>query len=86
MKRGRPSGKQQQERDYLEIAQAELIGLERDLDEVAIRMRQAVRRTAMVSDVLEPGIERLNEIRHSLQLVHEKVNLAWSQGQEKDWK
>lgn len=86
MKRGRPDKKSTKKRDCLEIAQAELIVLVRDLDEVIIRNRQAVRRTQLVADVLEPGIERLEEIKASILLVHENVNSAWNAGQERDWK
>ena len=85
MKPGRPSAEQMLQRDSLETAQAELIGLLRDLDEVILRNRQAVRRTPLVADVLGPGIERLTEIRESLRRVQENVNTAWSQGQERNW-
>ena len=86
MKKGRPSNKQLERRDHIEVAQAELIGLVRDLDEVILRNRQAVCRTTLVADVLEPSIERLNEIRTSLRRVHEEVNIAWAQGQANEWR
>lgn len=86
MKPGRPDQHQISRRDCIESAQAELVGLLRDLDEVILRNQQAIRRTELVADVLAPGIERLVEIRNSLRRVHKTVNTAWAEGQERNWK
>ena len=86
MKPGRPFAKGTRARDALEGAQLELVGMLRDLDEVILRNRQAVRRTAVVMDVLDPGIDRLVEIRVGLLRLHELIKAAWVEGQESNWK
>lgn len=85
MKRGNKPKEMAKKRNHLETAQAEMVGLVRDLDEVILRTRQAMRRTAIVVDVLGPAVERLAEIRKSLRVVHAEINEAWSDGQERNW-
>ena len=85
MKRGHKPKEQASKRDHLETAQAEMVGLLRDLDEVILRNKQAMRRTAIVVDVLTPAVERLVEIRESLRVVHTEINEVWSSGQERNW-
>jgi hypothetical protein len=86
MKRGHPKHELRIKRDEIETAQAELVGLVRDLDEVMLRLQQAMRRTQLVADVLAPAMKRTAEIRKALRRVHEQVNTAWARGQENNWK
>jgi hypothetical protein len=72
-------------RDHIETAQAELIILLRDVDEVILRTRQAIRRTPLVSDVLQPSMDRLAEIKDSLCCVQEHINSAWQDGEKVKW-
>lgn len=37
-----------------------------DLDELSVRIGQAMQRTSLVRSVLEPGLERLDELRTAL--------------------
>lgn len=37
-----------------------------DVDELTVRLTQAIQRTPLVRSVLEPGLERLDELRTAL--------------------
>lgn len=85
MKPGRLKTKGTKKRDLVEVAMFELAVIERDLDEVILRNRQAIRRTGLVSDVLDPAIARLVEIRSRVRLAKRSMNDAWIDGQNKRW-
>ncbi len=76
---GRPAANEVGERDGLETALSELVCLDVVLEEVRIRVRQAIRRTKVVEDVLEPVEGRLAEIENSLHLVHREVREVWEE-------
>lgn len=71
--------------DFEEILFAVSVAIE-DLDEIIIRNRQAVRRTQLVSDVLNPGIERLVSTQRSLSSVRDDLKAFWSQRQNGNWR
>lgn len=74
------------ERDLIEEAQALLLTAAIDLDEVALRVQQARRRTRLVEDTLEPAAKRLERIREDLRLARHDLSQAWEEGQSKKWK
>jgi hypothetical protein len=82
---GRLKTKNAEKRDQVETAMFMLIHAERDLDEVILRSQQAVRRTSLVADVLNPAIERLLQIRGRVRVAKGSLNEAWLAGQEDLW-
>ena len=73
-------------RDRLETAQTLLFEASLDLDEVALRIRQAIRRSNLVRDVLQPAAECLEEIHQDMRLAQREVKEAWEEGQERKWR
>ena len=78
---GRPTNKQMEERDHLETALAEIQSIMVDMDELSLRTQQALNRTDLVRDTLEPAVQRLQHLRESLCLVRQEVRCAWLVGQ-----
>jgi hypothetical protein len=74
------------ERDALEEAQSILLAAALDLDEVALRVEQAVRRTRIVEPVLRPALERLARIRSELKSARDALSEVWTEGQRKKWR
>ncbi len=74
------------ERDLIEEAQALLLTAAIDLDEVALRVQQARRRTRLVEDTLAPASQRIERIREDLRLARHDLSQAWEEGQSKKWK
>lgn len=50
-----------------------LLLMETDLDELTVRIRQAMRRTELVRPVLEPALERLAELRRTIEQSHDAL-------------
>jgi len=73
-------------RNRLETAQTLLVEVSLDLDEVALRIRQAIRRSNLVIDVLQPASERLEEIHQDMRLAHSEIKKVWEEGQVKKWR
>ncbi len=82
---GRLKTKNSETRDQVETAMMALKSAERDLDEVILRSQQAVRRTGLVADVLDPAIERLMQIRKRVRVAKRAMNEAWLTGQAERW-
>lgn len=82
---GRLKTKNSETRDQVETAMMALKSAERDLDEVILRSQQAVRRTSLVADVLDPAIERLMQIRKRVRVAKRAMNEAWLTGQAERW-
>ena len=82
---GRLKTKNTEKRDQVETAMFVLKRAERDLDEVILRSQQAVRRTGLVADVLDPAIERLMQIRKRVRVAKRAMNEAWLMGQAERW-
>lgn len=76
--------KRQRRQDHLEQALAHLAGISADLDEVVLRNRQAIRRTSLVEEVLDPALERLKAIRKELDRAQHELKLAWLAGRDDD--
>ena len=60
-------------RDHLETAMAALVGLLVTMDEVILRMEQAMRRSEVVADVLRPGVRRLHQAREDLDWLRQEI-------------
>ena len=73
-------------RDELETAQAILLTCAVDLDEVTLRIRQAMRRTPLVGDVLSPALKRLERIHKDLSLMQSTLSKTWTKKQARKWK
>jgi hypothetical protein len=71
------------ERDELETALAELVCLSMVVEEVRIRVRQAIRRTKVVEEVLGPVDGRLAELNSSLDLVRVELQKVWEEERER---
>lgn len=83
---GRLTDEARRMRDELETAQALLLCCAVDLDEVALRIRQAVRRTPLVGDVLSPALQRIDRIHADLCQAQIELHLTWNEKQAKKWK
>jgi hypothetical protein len=57
-----------------------------DLEEVALRIHQAIKRSLLVKDLLDPALERLDQICKDMKLAREEINKAWIEGQSRRWK
>lgn len=72
-------------RDQVEEEMAVLARSLRDIDEILLRMQQAIRRSSIVFDVLGPAIERLLALRSSLRSAQDVVGLIWKEEQTRHW-
>lgn len=81
----RVKGSNAAERDHIETAQAMLCGMLANLDECILRNQQAMRRTGVVVEVLEPAIVRMEMLRAELRVVQRELREAWLKGQAKRW-
>lgn len=86
MKAGKLKRECSEKRDHIETASAVLYGLVVSVDEILLRNQQAIRRTAVVEDVLGPAVCRLVEIRQDLMTVQQEIHQAWSEEQERRWR
>ena len=86
MKAGRISFDGHFERDRLEEAQVILAEVSMDLDEISLRIRQAIRRTSMVHGVLEPAYRHLELARADIAKVQVDLGEAWRERQKKRWR
>jgi hypothetical protein len=83
--KGRISSDKARQRDHIETAQAELAGMTLLIDEIILRTRQAMTRTQLVGDVLEPAIGKLVAMRRSVRNATAELTDAWSEGQAERW-
>jgi ABC-type transporter Mla subunit MlaD len=74
------TNKVQRRQDHIEQALAHMAGVLTDLDEVILRNKQAVRRTDLVKDVLDPALARLVEIQRELEEAQAELVQAWKAG------
>lgn len=72
-------------RDHIECAQVLLMSIAVDIDEVAIRIDQAIKRTHIVRDVLQPSQDRLEGIRSDLATIQDELSQTWRDGQANKW-
>lgn len=72
-------------RDQIEDALAVLYRCLMDIDELTLRIDQAVRRAAIVGPVLRPAQERLAEIRGRVEKLRANLGAYWSAGQSHRW-
>lgn len=74
------------QREWMETVQVELVMVLMDLDEVILRTQQAVQRTAMVADVLDPSLKRLARIHKSLRLIKRTMDGYWEEADKHGWR
>jgi hypothetical protein len=73
-------------RDDVELALFAL-GFSLDLlEEGELRIRQAIQRTALVADVLDPALDRLEMVRRQVKMARGVVRELWRTGQAGKWK
>jgi hypothetical protein len=72
-------------RDQVEEALTALAKSLRDIDEILLRMQQAIRRSSIVYDVLGPAIERLLALRASVRSAQDAIALIWKEEQTRHW-
>jgi len=56
-----------------------------DIDEMDLRIDQAVRRATIVSPVLVPAQERLEQMRKRITALHADLGKYWTTGQAHRW-
>jgi hypothetical protein len=72
-------------RDQIEDALAVLYRVLIDIDEMSLRIDQAIRRASIVSPVLVPAQERLLQVRARLAVLHTAMGAYWAAGQSRRW-
>jgi len=72
-------------RDQIEDALASLHRVLMDIDEMDLRIDQAVRRATIVSPVLVPAQERLEQMRKRITALHADLGKYWTTGQAHRW-
>ncbi len=83
---GRIKANDCQARDRIETALVILIGMQSILDELVLRNRQAMRRSPLVNDVLEPSNRRIAQLQTDLQALQVELNRIWELGQAEKWR
>jgi hypothetical protein len=83
--KGRLTLKAEIRRDQIEEEMAVLARSLRDIDEILLRMQQAIRRSSIVYDVLGPAVERLLALRSSLRSAQSAIGLIWKEEQTRHW-
>lgn len=73
------------ERDHLESAQAYLVGLHVSVEETALRIRQAIRRSPSTADLLQPALLALQRIERDGRTAQAHITSAWADGQGRRW-
>jgi len=79
-------GIEKRHQDRLDEAQSILAAICVDLDELILRMSQAIRRTSLFKDVLDPAVERLDLVRGEISRAQGNLNISWEEGQRKKWR
>ncbi len=72
-------------RDQIEEALAMLHTLLIDLDELAVRIEQAIHRTPLVVPVLAPALKRVSEMQSHVSTLREGLASYWNAGQSRRW-
>ena len=86
MTRGRLTKKRAAERDQVDQALYALSNSLIEIDEVILRNRQALRRSPLVGEVLEPAVERLASIRKRVRSAQRSLGDLWADGQTRRWR
>ena len=73
-------------REHIETAQLVLVGMSSELEELRLRCMQAMRRTCAADDLLEPAVERLEQMQAEVDLMRAELKSAWSVGDAAGWK
>ena len=83
--KGRLTSAGQERRDKVEAALFALSSAIVMIDEVILRVNQAMRRTRLVDPVLVPALERLVEIRADVVVARQELSDYWSDRQSDRW-
>lgn len=67
------------ERDHIETAMAILLVTMTDLDELVVRNSQALRRSELVRDLLEPALDRLTVVKASISQAKHELDCLWAE-------
>lgn len=86
MTKGRLTNPSRIRRDDVERVLFELAPILAELDEVELRTRQAMRRTPLVVDVLQPALSSLEHIRERVSISTMAIGKLWMEGSERKWK
>lgn len=83
--RGRYPGGRTGGRNQVENYQATLMVIQMDLDEIKLRINQAIKRSSSVTDVLAPAIERLMSIEEQVVIMQDGVFVIWQERNAVQW-
>lgn len=83
--RGRYPGGRAGGRNQVEDYQAMLMAMQMDLDEIKLRINQAIKRSCSVTDVLAPAIERISNIEEQVVIMQDGVFVIWHERNAVQW-
>lgn len=72
-------------RDQVETALMLLANMLVDVDELALRTKNAMRRSAEVTDLLGPAVDRIMALQADLIQAQEALKAFWDDGQRRKW-
>jgi len=84
-KRGRIGLTGEARRDRIEDALFGLVQAQDELSVVDVRIRQAIRRSAVVNDTLAPALDRIKNVDFILESSKNLLARIWRHGQENSW-
>ena len=84
-RQGRLGIKAENQRDRVEQALFGLCSTLDLLDEVLLRMHQAMNRTSLVEAVLQPGVVRLERVHGLITVARQVLRELWEERQSEAW-
>lgn len=78
MKRGAWPEEQVKRKQRIETASVMMAHVQDDLDEIMVRVCQAMRRSSLVCDALAPAVERIAGIKADLDIAEREIRAMWS--------
>lgn len=78
MKRGAWPDEQVKRKKRIETASVMMAHMQDDLDEIMVRVRQAMRRSSLVCDALAPAVDRIAGIKADLDIAEHEIRAMWS--------
>lgn len=83
--RGRYPGGRTGGRNQVEDYQAMMLAISMDLDEIRLRINQAMKRSSAVADVLGPAVERLDGISEQVAMMQDGMFVIWHERNAVQW-
>lgn len=83
--RGRYPGGRTNGRNQVEDYQAMLMTMSMDLDEIKLRVTQAMKRSSSVVDVLEPVVERVSQMVEQVERMQSGMYVIWQERNAVQW-